>query len=124
MQRWGKIVGGATGFAFGGPLGALLGALAGHAFDHYREAAGDARLPDPDAEAVAADAWLREQPILIFADPAETRRIAVATAVIVLGANLAKADGLVTRDEMKAFKRVLPIDDDEVGDVARIFNQA
>ena len=25
MSIWGKIIGGATGFAFGGPLGAFLG---------------------------------------------------------------------------------------------------
>ena len=31
---------------------------------------------------------------------------------------------VVTRDEIRTFKRVFPIDDDEVGDVARIFNQA
>jgi DnaJ like chaperone protein len=54
----------------------------------------------------------------------ETRRIAFATAVIVLGAKLAKVDGRVTRDEIAAFKRIFRIDDAEVGDVARIFNEA
>ena len=29
MSIWGKIIGGATGFAFGGPIGALLGSVAG-----------------------------------------------------------------------------------------------
>ena len=33
MSIWGKILGGATGFAFGGPIGALLGGVAGHAID-------------------------------------------------------------------------------------------
>ena len=60
----------------------------------------------------------------MFADPTETRRIAFATAVIVLGAKLAKVDGVVTRDEVRAFKRVFRIDDAEVGDVARIYNEA
>jgi DnaJ like chaperone protein len=125
VQIWGKIVGGAAGFALGGPLGALLGALAGHAFDHYREeAVGGAHLANQEADAVAADARLRQEPFPIFADPAETRRIAFATAVIVLAAKLAKADGRVTRDEIKACKRVFRIDDEEVGDVAHIFNQA
>ena len=36
VSVWGKIIGGAAGFAFGGPLGALLGAVAGHAVDRYR----------------------------------------------------------------------------------------
>ena len=30
MNIWGIIIGGATGFAIGGPIGALLGAAAGH----------------------------------------------------------------------------------------------
>ena len=33
MSIWGKIIGGAAGFALGGPLGALLGTVAGHAVD-------------------------------------------------------------------------------------------
>lgn len=124
MPIWGKIIGGAAGFAIGGPLGALLGAFAGHAFDYYRDAGSGPRLSEQEADAGAADAWRPEEPIPIFTDPVETRRIAFATAVIVLGAKLAKADGRVSRDEIRAFKRVFPIDDDEVGDVARIYNQA
>ena len=37
MSIWGKILGGAAGFAIGGPIGALLGAVAGHAVDLYQE---------------------------------------------------------------------------------------
>ena len=33
MSIWGKIIGGAAGFALGGPLGAILGVAAGHAID-------------------------------------------------------------------------------------------
>ena len=36
MSVWGKILGGAAGFALGGPLGALIGAVAGHAVDKMR----------------------------------------------------------------------------------------
>ena len=124
MQIWGKIIGVAAGFAIGGPLGALLGLLAGHAFDHFWAARRGVRVASRKPRAGRADARRHEEPIPIFADPAETRRIAFATAVIVLGAKLAKADGRVSRDEIRAFKRVFPIDDDEVGDVARIYNQA
>jgi DnaJ like chaperone protein len=112
LSIWGKIVGGTAGFAVGGPIGALIGAVAGHAFDHYREEER-LRLGRPDAE-----------PPLFYEDPAETRRIAFATAVIVLAAKLAKADGRVTRDEIRAFRRVFQVEDDEVGNVARIYDQA
>ena len=33
MSIWGKIIGSASGFAFGGPIGALVGGIAGHAVD-------------------------------------------------------------------------------------------
>jgi DnaJ like chaperone protein len=111
---WGKIVGGTAGFAVGGPLGAVIGAVAGHAFDHYRAEQGRRELPPKN----------RDEPPLFYEDPAETRRIAFATAVIALGAKLAKADGRVTAGEIQAFRRVFQIQDEEVGDVARIYNQA
>ena len=141
MGIWGKILGGAAGLAIGGPIGAMIGAVAGHAYDTYREEESRARLARR-APARAAGGSLRatpaarrsagrgraggrlEEPPPVFADPTETRRIAFATAVIVLGAKLAKVDGVVTRDEIQAFKRVFRIDDGEVGDVARIYNQA
>ena len=126
MSIWGKILGGAAGLAIGGPIGAVLGAVAGHAYDRYQEERRE-QLAAPDPElwperGSSADPWPEPPPI--FADPAETRQIAFATALIVLGAKLAKADGVVTLDEIRAFKRVFQIDDDEVGDVARIYNQA
>ena len=33
MSIWGRVIGGAAGFAFGGPIGAILGVMAGSAFD-------------------------------------------------------------------------------------------
>jgi DnaJ like chaperone protein len=127
LSIWGKILGGAAGLAIGGPIGAVIGAVAGHAYDRYQEERREQlAAPDPDLwpdtePGPDPDSWT-DPPV--FADPTETRRIAFATAVIVLGAKLAKVDGVVTRDEIRAFKRVFRIDDSEVGDVARIYNQA
>jgi len=128
LSIWGKILGGAAGLAIGGPIGAVIGAVAGHAYDRYQEERREQlAAPDPDRWPDAErgsdpDSWAEPPPV--FADPTETRRIAFATALIVLGAKLAKVDGVVTRDEIRAFKRVFQIDDGEVGDVARIYNQA
>ena len=33
MSIWGKLIGGATGLALGGPIGAILGIAAGHGVD-------------------------------------------------------------------------------------------
>lgn len=96
MTIWGKLIGGAAGFALGGPLGALIGAAAGHAVDSMRRPeSGD-----------------------------QTKSIAFTIAVIALGAKLAKADGVVTRDEIDAFKRAFRIPPREVKNVSRVFNQA
>ena len=90
MSVWGKILGGAAGFALGGPLGAMIGAVAGHAVDKMRA---------PEREGVTEDA---------------TKGIAFTIAVIVLGAKMAKADGQVTRDEVAAFKEVFHVPSDEL----------
>jgi len=45
-------------------------------------------------------------------------------AVIALGAKMAKADGLVTRDEVTAFREVFTIPPQEEAQAARIFNMA
>jgi DnaJ like chaperone protein len=123
LRIWGKILGGTAGFAIGGPIGAIIGAAAGHAYDFYRAEESAARLSGPGRDRLPHD-LPGGAPPPVFSDPNETRRIAFATAVIVLGAKLAKADGQVTRGEVAAFKRIFRIDDAEVGDVARIFNEA
>jgi len=100
MSIWGKIIGGATGFALGGPLGALIGVVAGHAVDRIR-GEGEAT---PEASA--------------------TRQVAFTMAMIVLSAKMAKADGQVTRVEVDAFKRVFHIPPGEAKGVGRVFDEA
>ncbi len=90
--------------ALGGPLGALLGGLAGHyAFDK-REDREDGT-------------WSR---------PSEPARgqIAFTIGVIALSAKMAKADGVVTRDEIDAFKQIFHIPSGEFQNVRRVFNLA
>ena len=107
MSIWGKILGGAAGFALGGPLGGLLGAVAGHAVDAMRAAA-------PGAEANVGDGDGREA----------TKRVAFTIAVIVLGAKMAKSDGLVSRPEINAFKEVFRVPPHEMRNVGWLFDRA
>ena len=96
MSIWGKIAGAAAGLAVGGPIGALFGGIAGHyVFDR-----------------AAAET-----------DPAK-RQVAFTIGVIALGAKMAKADGVVTRDEVEAFRQVFQVPPAEVKNVARVFNLA
>src|SRR5262245_66063537 len=106
MSIWGKIIGGVAGFALGGPLGALLGAIAGHAADRRIE----------QAEPVDEQESLEDQ--------SASRQIAFTIAVIVLGAKMAKADGVVSRAEVGAFKGVFRVPPNELKNVARLFDQA
>lgn len=52
------------------------------------------------------------------------RTVAFTIAVIALGAKMAKADGLVTKDEVVAFREVFLIPPDEEANAARVFNLA
>ncbi len=52
------------------------------------------------------------------------RSVAFTIAVIALGAKMAKADGLVTRDEVSAFREVFSIPGGEEKNAARVFNLA
>jgi len=106
MSIWGKIIGGAAGFALGGPLGALLGGIAGHAVDRTmtQDAPPDGSLTDAGRLA--------------------TRHIAFTIGVIVLSAKMAKADGQVSRAEIDAFKAVFQIPAGEMRNVARVFDRA
>jgi DnaJ like chaperone protein len=107
MSIWGKIIGGVAGFALGGPLGALLGAIAGHAADRRLEQAEPAAQDD-----------------LSLDERSATRQIAFTIAVVVLGAKMAKADGVVSRAEVAAFKEVFQVPSNEIKNVARLFDQA
>ncbi len=104
MSIWGKIIGGAAGFALGGPIGAVVGVAAGHFVDR---ATARGRLRSGGATAAI-----------------ETKRQAFAIALIVLCAKMAKADGKVTRDEIDAFKRIFRVPDREMEQVGKIFNEA
>ena len=52
------------------------------------------------------------------------RSVAFTIAVIALGAKMAKADGLVTRDEVTAFREVFHIPPEAEKEAARVFNLA
>ena len=52
------------------------------------------------------------------------RSVGFTIAVIALGAKMAKADGLVTRDEVAAFREVFHIPPEDEASAARVFNLA
>lgn len=52
------------------------------------------------------------------------RTVAFTIAVIALGAKMAKADGIVTKDEVMAFREVFHISAEDEGNAAKVFNLA
>ena len=98
MSIWGIIIGGTAGFALGGPIGGLLGAVAGHAVEKRLGPNGS--------------------------DPQATKRVAFTVAVIALSAKMAKADGIVSRDEIAAFRERVHIPPSEVKQVGKFWDLA
>jgi len=99
MSIWGKIIGSATGFTFGGPLGALVGGIAGHAVDKIH----------PNDK-------LSEEKAL--------KQIGFTIGVVVLSAKMAKADGNVTKEEIIAFRKKVDVPINEIKNVGRLWDQA
>jgi DnaJ like chaperone protein len=98
MSIYGKLAGAAAGLYMGGPLGALLGSIAGHYFI-------DKELPfDPDKK------------------PED--QVAFSIGIIALSAKMAKADGVVTRDEITAFRQIFKVPPEDSKNVGRLFDRA
>jgi DnaJ like chaperone protein len=93
---WATFGGAGLGLAIGGPLGALIGALAGHFL--------------VDAEG----APLRPS----------SRDTVFMTGLIALSAKMAKADGVVTRDEVSAFRSLVIVPEDGIARVQALFDLA
>lgn len=107
MAWWGKALGGAFGFMVGGPLGALMGIAFGHNFDRGMNSLGQ-------------DGWQ--------GGPGDQDRIQAAffTATFSVMGYIAKADGKVTRDEIKLAEDVmshLGLDAEMRESARRLFNE-
>lgn len=57
-------------------------------------------------------------------DPALRRRVAFSIAMIALSAKMAKADGVVTQDEVRAFQQIFSVPAEEVRNVSRLYDLA
>lgn len=105
MSWWGKLVGGAFGFMIGGPIGALLGAALGHNFDK-----GLRGLPDDEL------------------GPGDQQRVQMAffTATFSVMGAVAKADGRVSKEEIRvaeAVMREMGLNDEMVATAKRLFGE-
>jgi DnaJ like chaperone protein len=93
---WGALGGGGLGLALGGPLGALVGALAGHVLVD-REGAPFGPAP---------------------------RELIFTTGLVALAAKMARSDGVVTRDEVAAFRRIVTVPPEQEARIESLFDLA
>ena len=103
MSIWGRVIGGAAGFALGGPIGAILGVMAGGAFDRRSRARTSFNFNRINTD--------QKQQIFTL-------------SFIILSAKLSKSDGQVTEDEISAFKDKFKVPKSEISKVSKIFNEA
>ena len=99
MSWTGKIIGAALGAVAGGPVGAALGAFIGHQFDRG---------------------------VVETGPPPRTVQDAFFAATFRLMGHVAKADGRVTEDEIRAARNVMhhmSLSPDQVRDAIRLFNE-
>ena len=106
MSWWGKALGGAFGFMIGGPLGALIGIAFGHNFDRGL------------GSMLAGEKF----------EPGQQERVQAAffTATFSVMGHIAKADGKVTRDEIRMAEAVMEhmqLDAEVRESAKRLFNE-
>ena len=101
MSIWGKIIGGTAGFALGGPFGAILGMMAGNVFDKSKSKSFNFHQVS------------NQQKQNLF-----------ALSIIILSAKISKSDGLVTKDEIYAFKEKFKVSSQDMQQVGKVFNEA
>ncbi len=93
---WGKLGGAGVGLAIGGPLGALIGAVAGHVIIDR----SGGLLGPPD------------------------RSLVFTAGIVALSAKMARSDGVVTRDEVFAFRAIMKAEADDLPRLEALFDLA
>ncbi len=138
MGFWGKAIGIGVGFMMGGPLGAVLGGIFGHWYDTEAEHrtfgwqvrcpyCGNTVTPTPDGHCPRCGNALHTSS---FQQPktSQDRQFLFYVSLTSLAAKMAKADGVVTKEEIAAFDRFvreeLRLSTEERKIVAQIFNEA
>ena len=87
MSWWGKLIGGTFGFMIGGPLGAVMGAALGHNFDR-----GTNNLSGQGS---------------MYHNRQHRIQTAFFTATFSVMGHICKADGQVSKDEIKIARQIM-----------------
>lgn len=137
MGFWGKTIGIGFGFMLGGPLGAIIGGAIGHMYDVDKKTQNGGagwRCPQCGNSISAREAQAGRCPQCgaefgsTLLTGSYDRQFIFYVSLAALAAKMAKADGVVTEDEILAFDHFVRIElglnVEERKIVARLFNEA
>ncbi len=137
MGFWGKAIGIGVGFMMGGPLGAVLGGIFGHWYDTEKRHAFGLQVRCPYCHNTVSPTADGHCPVCGndlksagYEQPQNTtdRQFLFYVSLTSLAAKMAKADGVVSKEEIAAFDRFvrdeLGLSAEERRIVAQIFNEA
>ena len=136
MGFWGKALGVGFGFMLGGPLGALFGGAIGHMYDKETDKisgslgyrcphCGNTVRPTADGHCPMCGMDISQQS---RPQSSHDRQFVFYVSLASLAAKMAKADGVVTEDEVRAFDQFvrseLRVSAEERRIIAELFNEA
>lgn len=118
-NNWGKICGAVLGFVLKSEVLLFVGIVIGFFVDYYRLENASLFL----FHGIKKFAQ-KFNPLRLWRHSKEARHVAFIQAIAGLAAKVAKADGQVSDNEIRVFKRMFSIKNEESSKVAKIFNEA
>ena len=118
-NHWGKIGGAIIGFVFQSRIILFCGVIIGFFCDYYRM---------EKASLIPIDTirhfWKRINPLKLWRHSKEARHISFIRSMAGLAAKVAKADGQVSENKIRTFKKLFVVKEEENSQVAKTFNDA
>lgn len=118
-NNWGKIAGAVIGFVCESRILLFAGVIIGFFADYYRMEQASL-LPGGMWRCF----WARINPLRLWRHSKEARHVSYIRSMAGLAAKVAKADGQVSENEIRMFKHLFVIKQEETSQVAKVFNEA
>lgn len=118
-NNWAKIAGAVIGFVLQSRMIVFCGIVLGFFVDYYR-VENASLIPFEKVRHF----WFRINPLKLWRHSKEARHVAFIRAMAGLAAKVAKADGVVSANEVRTFKNMFAVKQEDNSKVARVFNAA
>ena len=118
-NHWGKIAGAILGFVCQSKIVLFCGVVIGFFADYLR-------MENPTLVPILSISgfWKKINPLKLWRHSKEARHVMYIRSMAGLAAKIAKADGVVSENEIRTFKKLFVIKDEESSKVAKVFNEA